>query len=194
MLVTSLLSALVGIGLLSLDTAQAMGLDEIAQQSGLGEPLRLVIPVLTNAADEVGGEDLAGECFKLVPGAGDKLDDVPQVLAARVALEHRGNRAFLVLTTTRAMNEPVIRVAVQAGCRVSLRREYTVLLDPVTIDTPASAAAVATAEPRNPSVTTSANRQPRAPSSSAEPAATIPCLSAGRTRLRTRGLGLEEFG
>lgn len=147
--------------------AHAIGLDEISQQSGLGQPLRLVIPLITNAADEIGGEDFAGECFKIVPA---NATDLPQPSLARVALEHRGGRAFVVVTTAYPINEPMMRVAVQAGCRVSLSREYTVLLDPVSIEPPvvqvaAAAPAVepaasARAEPQAPAVAAVA-REPR---------------------------------
>jgi hypothetical protein len=68
-------------GTLNAGVVQAVGLDEISQQSGLGEPLRLVIPVI--ATDVVAGDDLAGECFKLVrPGA----NDVPQLSSVRLTL------------------------------------------------------------------------------------------------------------
>ena len=112
--------------------ARAIGLDEIAQQSVLGEPLRLVIPVLSTAGD-LASEEFAGECFKLVaPAAGD----LPQLSSARISLEHRAGRAFVVVTTSYPVNEPIMRVAVQAGCGASMSREYTVLLDPVAIEPP----------------------------------------------------------
>src|SRR5439155_3691930 len=98
-------------------SVQAIGLDEVAQQSGLGEPLRLVIPLLTNASDQLTGDEFAGECFKVVPAA---ANDLPQLNLARTALEHRGGRAFVVVSTAYPISEPMMRVAVQAGCRVSM--------------------------------------------------------------------------
>ena len=114
-------------------SVQAIGLDEIAQQSGLGEPLRLVIPLLTNASDELTGDEFAGECFKVVPAV---ANDLPQVQWARTALEHRGSSAFVVVSTAYPITEPIMRVALRAGCRVSMSREYTVLFDPVLIEAP----------------------------------------------------------
>jgi hypothetical protein len=142
--------AMLVVGLTTPGAIHAIGLDEIAQQSALGEPLRLVIPVLSNASDPLTSDEFAGECFKLVPPV---AGDLPQLNSARVALEQRGGRAFVVLTTSYPMNEPIMRVAVQAGCRVSVSREYTVLLDPVIIEPPIAAkvpeapAAVAAAAP-----------------------------------------------
>ena len=129
----SLPSTALAVALTAAGSVHAIGLDEIAQQSGLGEPLRLVIPVLSSADEPLGSDEFAGECFKLVaPMAGD----LPGLDSARVALEHRGGRAFVVLTTQQPINEPIMRIAVQAGCRATVSREYTVLLDPVTIEPP----------------------------------------------------------
>jgi hypothetical protein len=127
------LLATICVASIGISNVHAIGLDEIAQQSGLGEPLRLVIPVLSNTTDQLTSDEFAGECFKLVPPV---AGDLPQLNSARVALEQRGGRAFVVLTTSYPINEPIVRVAVQAGCRVSVSREYTVLLDPVVIEPP----------------------------------------------------------
>ena len=136
----ALLFAALCIGATSIGTVQAIGLDEIVQQSGLGEPLRLVIPLLTNASDQLTGEEFAGECFKVVPAT---ANDLPQLQFPRVALEHRGGRAFVVVSTAYPINEPIMRVAVQAGCRVSMSREYTLLFDPISIEAPVVAAETA---------------------------------------------------
>jgi hypothetical protein len=134
-----LLLATLCIGPQVASSVQAIGLDEIAQQSGLGEPLQLMIPLLTDASDELTGDEFAGECFKVVSAV---ANDLPQVQWARVALEHRGGRAVLVISTAYPINEPIMRVAVRAGCRVSMSREYTVLFDPVSIEAPMVADAV----------------------------------------------------
>jgi hypothetical protein len=137
--VRRILIAAFSLGLLPLGAVHAMGLAEISQQSGLGEPLRLVIPVIANGADAIEDDDLAGECFKVVPAMGN---DLPQP-RARLMLERRGLQSFVVLTTTYPIDEPMLRVAVQAGCRVSISREYIVLLDPINIDVPETQVAAA---------------------------------------------------
>src|SRR6266704_1609808 len=128
------------VGPMSIGSVQAIGLDEVAQQSGLGEPLRLVIPLLTNASDQITGDEFAAECFKVIPAT---ANDLPQVNMARVALQHRAGRAFVVVSTAYPINEPMMRVAVQAGCRVSMSREYTLFFDPVSIEVPVVAAETA---------------------------------------------------
>jgi hypothetical protein len=118
--------------------ASGLGLDQVSQQSALGERLRLVIPVIDQQGDE-----LTGECVKVVPAGAATADGVPEILAARVAVERTRNASYLVVTTTRPVNDPVIRVTVQAGCDRAIRREYTLLLDPVPIDAPVVAEAPA---------------------------------------------------
>src|SRR6266567_1124020 len=93
---------------ISIGNVHAIGLDEVAQQSGLGEPLRLVIPLLTNASDQLTGDEFAGECFKVVPAT---ANDLPQLSLPRTALEHRAGRAFVVVSTAYPINEPMMRVA-----------------------------------------------------------------------------------
>ena len=122
-------SALLCLGIAS--AAHALGLSEISQQSTLGEPLRLVIPVLGNAG-EAGLDELSG-CVRLTSPSGN---DLPQLNSARVALEQAGGATSIVITTPYPVNEPAMRIAVQAGCRTPISREYTVLLDPVTIEPP----------------------------------------------------------
>ena len=163
------LAAALAIGLAGAAPARAIGLDEISQQSGLGEPLRLVIPVLSSG-DEASGDEFAGECFKVVPAA---VNDLPQPALARAALERRAGRAFVVLTTAYPITEPMMRVAVKAGCRISVSREYTVLFDPVAIEAPvAQVAAAPQARPAAVAVATTARADTSA--STAAPASTEP--------------------
>jgi len=111
-------------------TAQAIGLGEITQQSGLGRPLRMVVPIIAAA-----GEEISGECFKLAPTQRSG-DGIPEILTARIALERTASGARLVVTTIRPVDDPVVKVTLQAGCGATVRREYTLLLDPQPIDTP----------------------------------------------------------
>lgn len=124
------------------DTALALGLGAPIQQSSLGQPLRLVIPVIAAP-----GEELAGECFRLAPGGRDN-DGIPQVLQARVTLERSAAGAQLLVVSQRPINEPVVRVAIQAGCEVAVRRDYTLLLDPPLIEAPTVAAEASSRDAR----------------------------------------------
>jgi hypothetical protein len=123
-------------GLGSVDVVNAIGLTEVVQQSVLGEPLRVVIPVIANS-DDASDDNLSGECTKLVAPPGERSDsDVPQLTSGRVSLERSARGAQLVVTSSRPINEPVLSLIVQVGCRDSIRRQYTLLLDPPAIETP----------------------------------------------------------
>lgn len=119
-------------------TALAAGLGPIVEQSSLGQPLRVVIPLLLGP-----GEEVTGECFRLV-AAEREQDGIPQALFGRVALERTGDTARIVVTHQRPVNEPVLRLTVGTGCNAAVRREYTLLMDPPVIDVPTT---LAEAEP-----------------------------------------------
>ncbi len=112
----------------------AVGLGPITQQSALGNSLRVVVPVTLAA-----GEDVPSECFKLAPAQRD-ADGIPQILFGRVSVERTPSGPQLVITSPRPVNDPVVRVTIQAGCETSMRREYTLFMDPPAIETPVVAA------------------------------------------------------
>jgi uncharacterized small protein (DUF1192 family) len=103
----------------------AFSLAGIVEQSVLGEPLRIVIPVEAQL-----GEDLAGGCFRIVSSHTPKRDGIPDLVTARFALERTQNLDRLVVTTPRAINDLAIRLNFQAGCEQTIEREYVVLFDP----------------------------------------------------------------
>lgn len=128
------------------DVVNAIGLAEVVQQSALGESLRVVIPVIANS-DDASDDNLSGECTKLVAPPGDRSEsDVPQLTSGRVSLERSAKGTQLVVTSGRPINEPVLALTVQVGCRDSIRRQYTLLLDPPAIDTPMAEATGLTQE------------------------------------------------
>ena len=111
-------------------SVQALGLGDISAQSGLGRPLRVVVPIIAELNDA-----LSGDCFKLVPTGRDG-DGVPELQTGRITLERIGARAQLVVSSPRAVNDPLLRLTVQAGCDNPIRREYVLLLDPLPIEAP----------------------------------------------------------
>jgi hypothetical protein len=112
------------------DTMLAIGLGPVTQQSSLGQSLRIVVPVVLSP-----GEDIAAECFRLA--ASDReVDGVPQLAFGRMSLERSSAGARLVITNAQPVNDPVVRVTVQAGCDRAVRREYVLLLDPPPIEAP----------------------------------------------------------
>jgi hypothetical protein len=113
--------ALAGV-LLHPGSVSAVALGNIALQSSLGQPLRVVIPVALSA-----GETLNTSCLKLVR---DPVGGTPQLLTGRVSVERNAASTQLTVTTPRAMNEPALRLSVQAGCGGdTMRRDYVLLLD-----------------------------------------------------------------
>jgi hypothetical protein len=104
--------------------AHGLTLGNVAAQSALGQPLRVVIPVDL-------GQDatLNSACIKLV--ANNSAVDVPQIVTGRVSLEGESTTSpRLVISTPAAFREPVARLSVQVGCGSTTRREYVLLFDP----------------------------------------------------------------
>src|SRR5262249_10178345 len=91
-------------------------LGNIASQSGLARPLRVVIP-LTLAS----GEALHVSCLNLVA---DNTSGAPQIVTGRVNVEQATtNKPRLVITTPTAVYEPAVQLSVQAGCGSTSRRD-----------------------------------------------------------------------
>jgi hypothetical protein len=175
-------------GALASAAVDALGLDEITQQSTLGAPLRIVIPVITGAGSDVADADLAGECFRLVGSDARQPSDLPQILYGRLALERSVSGVYLVVSTTQPITDPALSVTVQAGCTVSIRRQYTLLLDPPAIEVPMaeSAAPTRTGLPAL-SATDTAGPPDSAPSAKAAPkriTSTMKAFRGMQTRVR----------
>jgi hypothetical protein len=100
----------------------ALALGNIALQSSLGRPLRVVIPVALSD-----GETLNSSCLKLVR---DPVAGTPQLMTGRVSVERNAANTRLIVTTPRPVDEPALRLSLQAGCGDTMRRDYVLLLDP----------------------------------------------------------------
>jgi len=136
-------------------TTMALGLGEIVQQSSLGEPFRVTIPVIVNAED-LTGDELAPECFRLVASESQRSTELPQIVFGRATLARNAQGVFVIVTSNTVASDPAIAFTVQAGCKLRIRHEYTVLLDPPIIREPvaddSTAASIAegtTATPRS---------------------------------------------
>src|SRR6202163_762979 len=118
-------AALAGI-LIQPGLVSALALSNIALQSSLGQPLRVVIPVaLSN------GETLNTACLKLVR---DPVAGTPQLMTGRASVERNAANTRLIVTTPRPVDEPALRLSLQAGCVDTMRRDYVLLLDPQGIE------------------------------------------------------------
>lgn len=105
--------------------ASALGLGELVSQSALGQPLRLVFAIVLGP-----GEEPRSDCFRLMPQAAGG-EGLPQLHSGRLSVEGGMEAPRLVVTTPRGVNEPVLRVTLQAGCEhAPMQRDYLLLLDP----------------------------------------------------------------
>ena len=93
-------------------------------QSALGQSLRMSIQI--NARPD---EEIDASCFRVNPFS-TSGDGLPQLTTAQLRLDRRPNDIRLVITSSRAIMDPIVRVAIDVGCNTTLRRELTLLLDP----------------------------------------------------------------
>ena len=91
--------------------------------SFLGQPLRVVIPLLGAT-----GDSLEERCFRVVtPFRSDGLAVVSQ---ARIELQTSSNPPRLIVRSGRSVDDPIVHMTIEAGCDNPIRRDYTILLDP----------------------------------------------------------------
>jgi hypothetical protein len=109
------------LGVLSAD-AVAFGLGEPEITSTLGQPLRMRVPLQPDPA-----VDLSPQCLRLL---GNPRDPVPTLTQARLTVEQVGKQSFLRIDSVAPVDEPILRVTVDAGCAQHVQREFIVLLDP----------------------------------------------------------------
>lgn len=145
--------------------SHAAGLGAINVFSGLGQPLRAEIEL--NATPEelksLSAVVASPEAFRRA-----NLQYASALTSVRLAVERRGSRAVVKLTSDRPLNEPFVDLLLELNwASGSLLREYTFLLDPVAA---APAAAPAPVPPRAAAVPAPA-RKPAAAASSAAPQA-----------------------
>ncbi len=101
--------------------ALSFGAEQVT--SYLGQPLRLAIPLLGAT-----GDSLEPRCFRVVtPSRNDGLTVISQ---ARIELQTSSNPPLLIIRSNRSVDDPVVRVSVEAGCDSPIRRDYTLLVDP----------------------------------------------------------------
>lgn len=110
--------------------AQALALGRIVVQSALGEPLRAEIDVPDINPDEAASLRVglaSGEAFR---AAG--MDFNPALTSLQISLQRRPDgRAYLRLTSPRAVTEPFLDMIVEANWASGrVVRDYTLLFDP----------------------------------------------------------------
>ncbi|MEQ1597521.1 MAG: hypothetical protein ABL985_20760 [Casimicrobium sp.] len=124
-------ASLVAVAALPMLTVQVNALSFGAEQvsSSLGQPLSVSIPLLGAT-----GDSLEAACFRLV--APTRSDGIPSITQARVEVQSSSSPPRLLIRGSRPIDEPIVRLTLEAGCDTPIRREYTILLDPPTLKLP----------------------------------------------------------
>ncbi|MFK3736462.1 FimV/HubP family polar landmark protein [Massilia sp. TN1-12] len=142
------LTAAVASALVLTSAAHAAGLGKLTVLSALGQPLRAEIELTSVSPEEASGlvAKLASpEAFR---SANIELN--PALLSLRFAVEQRGGRQFIRVSSTQPLNEPFVDMLLELTWNNGrLVREYTFLLDPAELRAtqPAQVAANETARP-----------------------------------------------
>ncbi|WP_206668729.1 FimV family protein [Lacisediminimonas profundi] len=109
--------------------ASAAGLGKITVLSGLGQPLNAEIELTS-----VGRDEASGLAVKLAPLEAFRQANIelnPALYGLRFAVEQRGARHVVRITSAKALNEPFVDLLLEVTSANSrLVREYTFLLDP----------------------------------------------------------------
>lgn len=112
--------------------ANAAGLGKLTVLSSLGQPLHAEIELTAVSKDEVGTliPKLAStEAFRQA-----NIEFNPALFSLRFAIEQRGGRQFIRVTSPQPINEPFIDMLLELGGGGNrLVREYTFLLDPADL-------------------------------------------------------------
>ena len=133
---SALTLALVIAGTIPSAFALSLGAEQVT--SSLGQPLRMTLPLLGSTA-----ESLETRCYRVV--APSRVDGLTVVTQARIELQSNTNPPQLIVRSSRAIDDPIVRITIEAGCDAPIRREYTILLDPPPVQAPEPR--VATPEP-----------------------------------------------
>jgi hypothetical protein len=104
------------------DAAAALSFGIARLDSALGQPLDLRIPV---QSDQPG--DIETACVRLLPSPDS---DIPTLSTARVTVERDGLLTAIRILSLEPVNEPALRVVLEAGCQRRMQREYVLLIDP----------------------------------------------------------------
>ncbi|HJV80814.1 FimV/HubP family polar landmark protein [Noviherbaspirillum sp.] len=118
--------------------ASAAGLGKLAVLSSLGQPLRAEIELTSVSKDEVGALNAklaSSDAFRQA-----NIEFSPALMSLRFAVEQRGDRQFIRITSAQPLNEPFVDMLMElTGPNGRLIREYTFLLDPPDLRTAQSA-------------------------------------------------------
>ena len=180
-----------------LGSAGAAGLGQLTVLSSLGQPLLAEIELTSVSREEAGNVSV-----RLAPASAFRqanIDYNPALANLRFAIEQRGNRQIVRITSPQPVNEPFVDVLLEVNSNGSrLLREYVVLLDPPgtrraqPAETAPAAAGSAAAPAAAPAATT--RRQvPASPPPAAAPAAEAGANGNANSYAVKRGDTLAEI-
>jgi pilus assembly protein FimV len=113
-------------------SAYAAGLGKLTVLSSLGQPLRAEIELTSVAKDEAGtivAKLASAEAYRQA-----NIEMTPALFSLRFAVETRGDRQFVRVTSAQPVNEPFMALLIElGGTNNRLMREYTFLLDPADL-------------------------------------------------------------
>jgi len=114
--------------------ADAAGLGRLTVLSALGQPLRAEIELTAVSKDDAGNlvpKLASAEAYRQANvGFDNSLNSLS------FSIEERGSRRYVLVTSTQKMSEPFLEILVELNSGSGkLIREYTVLLDPVEMQT-----------------------------------------------------------
>jgi pilus assembly protein FimV len=125
-------------GLLALPiSAWPAGLGKLSLQSGLGQPLSAEIELTSIQPGEL--DSLTARLADQRTYAQNRIEFGSALSRVRVALERRGDRPILRVTSAQPINEPFLDLLIELNWSTGrLLREYTFLLDPPGFTTTSS--------------------------------------------------------
>jgi hypothetical protein len=100
--------------------AHAIGFGEMLSQSAIGEPFRAEFRLFGVTRNE------GSECLRVVAAAGD--DGIPQLRNAQVQIQGPTGAPVAIVTRSKPVSDPIIRVTLEETCSARLQRTYTLLL------------------------------------------------------------------
>jgi len=154
--------------------AYAAGWGDLTVQSALGQPLRAEIELISAAKEEDGALSVKLAPYDTYRQANIEFN--PVLLSLRFAIEQRGARQVVRITSAQPVNEPFVDMLLELHSNSGrVVREYVFLLDPATRHTAETPVAL----PGNAVALASAPVAPPAPAPQARPAAT-PAPAAAR--------------
>jgi pilus assembly protein FimV len=181
------LTAAVASALILSSAAHAAGLGKLTVLSALGQPLRAEIELTAVSSDEASG--LVAKLASPEAFRNANIEFNPALLSLRFAVEQRGGRQFIRVTSSQPLNEPFVDMLLELSWNNGrLVREYTFLLDPAELRATQSAQVAA-----NDAATAARPRAENPAAASAVPAAApaAATLAAERPR-RGRARPAEE--